>query len=79
MSISSALFCIKNSFMSGSVLVLFFCALLIESVSTTEAGSLLSSVSSMLISGFGKGKGKGDGALSSSLFLMVTVDVSVPA
>ena len=65
--------------MSGGVLVTLFFTLLIESVSTTEPGSLLSSVLSMLISGVSKGKGEVDGALSSSMFLTVTVDVSVPA
>ena len=80
-SISSILFCIRNSIISGCVLVSLFCALLIESVSTTEAGSLLLFVLPMVISGVGEGEGdgEGDGALSSSLFLMVTVDVSVPA
>jgi hypothetical protein len=33
----------------------------------------------MLISGVGEGDREGDGALSSSMFLMVTLDVSVPA
>ena len=33
----------------------------------------------VLVSGEGEGEGEGDGALSSSMFLMVTVDVSVPA